>query len=100
MMIDTKAIQLKDYTKNIANNPLPYHQVNVVEVNDVWNWEKSLWDCETEEAMTATAEMPMVVQTHGPFEVEVTVSMPPSLFAESLLRSNMIQILSLGITTK
>ena len=28
MLIDTKTIQLKDPTPNVANNPLPNHQVN------------------------------------------------------------------------
>ncbi|KAK4727617.1 hypothetical protein R3W88_032534 [Solanum pinnatisectum] len=42
MLIDTKAIQLKDPTPNIANNPLPNHQVNMVEVDDTLDWEKSI----------------------------------------------------------
>jgi len=42
MLIDTKAIQLKDPAPNVANNPLPNHQVNMVEVDDTSDWEKSI----------------------------------------------------------
>ncbi|XP_049385795.1 uncharacterized protein LOC125849877 [Solanum stenotomum] len=77
MLIDTKAIQLKDPTPSVANNPLPNHQVNMVEVEDTSDWEKSIWVLEPEETMTTTAQTPMVVQRRAPFEVEVAMPKPP-----------------------
>ncbi|KAK4736933.1 hypothetical protein R3W88_000630 [Solanum pinnatisectum] len=67
MLIDTKAIQLKDPTPNVANNPLPNHQVNMVEADDTSDWEKSIWVLEPEEA-TVTPKTPNVVQRRMPFE--------------------------------
>lgn len=77
MLIDTKVIQLEDQMPNVANNPLPNHQVNMVEVEDTSDWEKSIWVLEPEKAMTGTAQTPMVVQRHAPFEVEVAMPKPP-----------------------
>ncbi|XP_069150857.1 uncharacterized protein [Solanum lycopersicum] len=62
MLIDTKTIQLKDPTPNVANNPLPNHQVNMVEA---------------EEAMSTTAQAPLIVQGLAPFEVEVAAPRSP-----------------------
>ena len=77
MLIDTKTIQLKDPTPNVANNPLPNHQVNMVEAGDVWDWEKSIWAVETEEAMSTTSQAPLILQGLAPFEVEVAAPRPP-----------------------
>ena len=77
MLIDTKTIQLKYPTPNVANNPLPNHQVNMVEAGDVWDWEESIWAVETEEAMSTTAQAPLIVQGLAPFEVEVVAPRPP-----------------------
>ncbi|KAK4736956.1 hypothetical protein R3W88_000653 [Solanum pinnatisectum] len=77
MLIDTKAIQLKDPTPNVANNPLPNHQVNMVEVDDSLDWEQSIWAREPEEAITVPAKMPIIVQRCAPFEVEVARPKPP-----------------------
>ena len=71
MLIDTKNIQLKDPTPNVANNLLPNHQVNMLEAGDVWDWEESIWTLETEETMSTTAQAPLIVQGLAPFEVEV-----------------------------
>ncbi|XP_069145964.1 uncharacterized protein [Solanum lycopersicum] len=77
MLIDTKTIQLKDPTPNVANNPLPNHQVNMVEAGGVWDWVESIWAVETEEAMPTTAQAPLIVQGLTPFEVEVAAPRPP-----------------------
>ncbi|KAK4723775.1 hypothetical protein R3W88_026554 [Solanum pinnatisectum] len=71
MLIDTKAIQLKDPTPNVANNPLPNHQVNMVEVDDTSDWEQSIWARDPEETITVPAKTPIIVQRRAPFEVEV-----------------------------
>ncbi|XP_069148037.1 uncharacterized protein [Solanum lycopersicum] len=77
MLIDTKTIQLKDPTPNVANNPLPNHQFNMVEAGDVWDWEESIWAVEKEEAMSTTAQAPLIVHGLAPFEVEVAAPRPP-----------------------
>ncbi|XP_049347507.1 uncharacterized protein LOC125812061 [Solanum verrucosum] len=77
MLIDTKAIQLKDPAPNVANNPLPNHQVNMIEADDTSDWEKSIWVLEPEEAMIATAQTPMVVQRRALFEVEIAMPKTP-----------------------
>ena len=83
MLIDTKTIQLKDPTSNVANNPLPNHQVNMVEASDVWDWEESIWAIETEETMSTTAQAPLTVQGLAPLEVELAAPTPPK-FVEPL----------------
>ncbi|KAK4721842.1 hypothetical protein R3W88_012075 [Solanum pinnatisectum] len=77
MLIDTKAIQLKDPTPNVANNPLPNHQVNMIEVDDPSDWEQSIWAREPEEAITVPAKTPIIVQRRAQFEVEVARPKPP-----------------------
>ncbi|KAK4737223.1 hypothetical protein R3W88_000920 [Solanum pinnatisectum] len=77
MLIDTKAIQLKDPTPNVANNPLPNHQVNMVEVDDTSDWEQSIWARDPEETITVAVQTPFVVQRCSPFEVEVARPKPP-----------------------
>lgn len=85
MLIDTKSIQLKDPTQNVANNPFPNHQANMVEVGDIQDWEESIWILDTKETMIAIAQAPMVVQGRPPFEVEVARPDRHSLFVECLL---------------
>ncbi|XP_049406209.1 uncharacterized protein LOC125869828 [Solanum stenotomum] len=72
-----KAIHLKDPAPNVANNPLPNHQVNMVEVDDTLDWEKFIWVLEPEESMIVIARTPIVVQRRSPFEVEVAMPKPP-----------------------
>ena len=71
MLIDTKTIQFKDPTPNVANNP---H--DMVEVGEVWDWQESIWTLEIEEAMNTTAQAQMIVQGLAPFEVEVSTYRP------------------------
>ncbi|KAK4710126.1 hypothetical protein R3W88_004639 [Solanum pinnatisectum] len=84
MLIDTKAIQLKDPTPNVANNSLPNHQVNMVEVDDTSDWEKSIWVLEPEETMNVMIQMLIVVQRRIPFEVEVAMPKHPFTVCRAL----------------
>ncbi|KAH0639657.1 hypothetical protein KY285_036243 [Solanum tuberosum] len=97
MLIHTKAIQLKDPAPNVVKNPLPNHQVNMVEVDDTSDWEKSIWVLELEESMIVTAQTPMIVQRRDSFEVEVAMPKPHSASLELLFLPNLIPMLSHGI---
>ena len=100
MLIDTKNIQLKDPTPNVANNPFPNHQVNMVEDGDVWDWEESIWAVEIEESMSTTAQAPLIVQGLAPFEVEVAAPRPPFTIYRASSPIQCDNMLYLGITTK
>ncbi|KAH0738231.1 hypothetical protein KY290_036936 [Solanum tuberosum] len=69
ILIYTKAIQLKDSAPNVANNPIPNHQVNMAEASDMVDLEGSIWFLEPEETMTATTQMLVVVQ-RSPYPIK------------------------------
>lgn len=53
-LIDTITIQLKEPTLNVANNPLPNNQVNMIEGKDTVNLEGSIWSVGQEDVLTTT----------------------------------------------
>ena len=77
MLIDTKTIQLKYPTPNVANNPLPNHQVNMVEASDVWDWEESISTLKNRRSHVYHRPSTIIVQGLTSFEVEVAAPRPP-----------------------
>ncbi|XP_047250000.1 uncharacterized protein LOC124885798 [Capsicum annuum] len=66
-LIDTKVIQLKDPQPKVTNNPLPAHEVNMLDADDDVDLEHSIWVIEKKNST------PISIQKQTPFEVEQKV---------------------------
>ncbi|KAM3248463.1 hypothetical protein P3L10_010232 [Capsicum annuum] len=78
-LIDTKVIQLKDPKPNIINNPLPTHEVNMIDAENNIDLEHSIWVIEKGDST------PISVRKQAPFDVQVAMPKAPSTVVRATL---------------